>query len=64
MILHNVKKMILLNIRKKLNKESLARARKRIRSGIQRDNYTRMMLCIMRDGFYGHKRDLNVYKVN
>lgn len=45
-------------------KESLEDTRKRIRSGIQSDNYTRLIQCIIRDGFYGHRRDLNVYKVN
>lgn len=45
-------------------KESLEDTRKRIRSGIKSDNYTRLIQCIIMDGFNGYKRDFNVYKVN
>ena len=49
---------------KLLTKESEQDALKRIREAIKQDNYMRVMRSIIREGFNGYKRDLNVYKVN
>ena len=49
---------------KLLTKESEQDALKRIREAIKQDNYMMVMRSIIRDGFNGYKRDLNVYKVN
>lgn len=49
---------------KLFTKESEQDALKRIREAIKQDNYMMVMRSIIRDGFNGYKRDLNVYKVN
>lgn len=49
---------------KLFTKESEQDALKRIREAIKHDNYIRVMQSIVREGFNGYKRDLNVYKVN
>lgn len=45
-------------------KETALEAKRRIREAIRRDNDTRLILSIIRDGFKGYKRDKFVYKVN
>lgn len=44
--------------------ESLARTRRRIKAGIREDNKMRMMKNILREGFFGYTRDVEVYKLN
>lgn len=45
-------------------KETAEQAKERIRKAIQSDNYTRLIRCVIRDGFNGFNRDKQVYKVN
>ena len=45
-------------------KETALEAKSRIREAIRRDNHTRVIQSIVRDGFKGYKRDKIVYKEN